>query len=95
MIQRINRFSIGQTAKVVGALYALLGLVFIPFYFLASAFVPRQSMFGAGFALIIPVVYGVIGFIVSAIACILYNWVAGMVGGIEIQLDDTGRSGAS
>jgi hypothetical protein len=89
MIQRINRFSIGQTAKVIGALYALLGLVFIPFYFFASAFVPRQSMFGAGFALVIPIVYGVNGFIASAIACILYNWVAGMVGGIEIQLDDT------
>jgi len=33
------------------------------------------------------VLYGFFGFVFTAIGCALYNWVAGMVGGIEIKLD--------
>lgn len=31
--------------------------------------------------------YGVFGWIFTAIACLLYNWVAGFTGGIEFQLE--------
>lgn len=34
MAQRISRFSIGQLAKFLGVLYALFGLVFVPFFLL-------------------------------------------------------------
>jgi hypothetical protein len=87
VVQRLMRFSIGQTAKVVGVLYGLLGLVFLPFFLLASLLSPKQTGFGAGFALALPIIYGLCGFIFTAIGCALYNWVAGMVGGIEVQLD--------
>lgn len=87
MLQRIRRVSIGQTAKVVGVLYALLGLVFVPFFLIVAAVAPEQAGFGFGFALVVPVLYGVIGFIFTAITCALYNWVAGMLGGIEVQLE--------
>lgn len=87
MLQRIRRVSIGQTAKVVGVLYALLGLVFVPFLLIVAAVAPEQAGFGFGFALVVPVFYGVIGFIFTAITCALYNWVAGMLGGIEVQLE--------
>ena len=88
MVQRLSRFSIGQTAKVLGVLYALMGLIFVPFLLLAGMFSPKEASFGVGFALALPVLYGLAGFIFTAIGCALYNWVAGMVGGIEIKLDD-------
>ncbi len=86
MVQRIDRFSVGQTAKVVAALYALMGLVFAPFFVLAALFSPRQAGFGVGFALVVPILYGAAGFIFTAIGCALYNLVAGWVGGGEVEL---------
>jgi hypothetical protein len=87
VIQRIRRFSIGQTAKVLGVLYALMGVIFLPIFLLAALFSPTETGFGVGFALALPIIYGLIGFIFTAIGCALYNWVAGMVGGVEVQLD--------
>ena len=95
MVQRLNRFSIAQTAKVLGVLYALMGLIFLPFFLIASLFSPDQAGFGVGFAILLPILYGVAGFVFTAIGCALYNWVAGMVGGIEVQLDDTATPRAS
>jgi hypothetical protein len=84
--QQIRRFGIGQTAKVVAVLYALMGLLFVPFFLAGAAFVPREVGFGTGFALALPIMYGVFGFIFTAIACAIYNFVAGFVGGIEVEL---------
>ncbi len=85
MARRIRRFGVGQTAKVLGVLYLLMGVVFIPFFLLASMFAPNGTALGIGFAIIIPVLYGIVGFIFTAIGCALYNVVAGWVGGIEIE----------
>ena len=87
MPQQIRRFDIGQTAKVVGVLYGLMGLVFVPIFFIAAMVAPKQSGFGTGFALALPIIYGIAGFIFTAIGCALYNLVAGWVGGIEVELD--------
>ena len=89
MVQRLRRFSIAQTAKVLGVLYGLMGLIFLPFFLIAALFSPNKAGFGVGFAILLPILYGLCGFIFTAIGCALYNWVAGMVGGIEIQLDTT------
>ena len=86
MPQRIRKFGVLQTAKVVGALYALLGLVFVPIFLVISMFTPNESGMGAGFALVMPILYGVLGFIFTAIACAIYNFVSGLVGGIEVEL---------
>jgi hypothetical protein len=87
MRQQIRKFGVGQTAKVVGVLYALIGLLFIPFFFIMSSVAPKQTGFGAGFAFVVPIMYGVFGFIGTAIACALYNMVAKWVGGIEVETD--------
>lgn len=87
MEQRIRRFGVGQTAKVLGVLYGLLGLVFTPFFFLMSAASPDSFPFGFGFAILFPVMYAVMGFIMVALGCALYNLVAGWVGGIEVELE--------
>jgi hypothetical protein len=94
MRQQIRKFGVGQTAKVAGVLYALMGLVFIPVFLVMSAFAPKQAGFGGvGFAFAMPILYGVFGFICTAIACALYNLVAKMVGGIEVETDGPGTGG--
>lgn len=85
---QIRRFGVGQTAKVVGALYALMGLVFVPILLIASMISPNKPGVGAGFALALPILYGVLGFIFTAIGCAIYNFVAGLIGGIEVELGD-------
>jgi hypothetical protein len=87
--QRIQRFGIAQTAKVFGVLYGLMGVVVLPIFALAAAFAPSEAGFGVGFALVLPVLYAVFGFVFVAIGCWLYNLVAGWVGGIEVELDPT------
>ena len=92
MVQRLSSFSVGQTAKVLGLLYGLMGLIIVPFFVLAASFSPhRDGSFGLGFALALPVIYGAMGFVFTALGCAMYNWVAGLVGGIEIKLDNGSR----
>jgi hypothetical protein len=86
MPQQIRRFGVLQTAKVVGTLYALLGLVFVPVLLIMSMVAPDRTGMGPGFALVMPVLYGVLGFVFAAISCAIYNVVAGLVGGIEVEL---------
>lgn len=87
MPQQIRRFGVGQTAKVVATLYVLMGLVFVPIFLIAAKFSPKETGFGPGFALALPIIYGVLGFIFTAIGCAIYNFVAGLVGGIEVELE--------
>jgi hypothetical protein len=94
MTQRIRSISVGQAAKVFGILYGLMGLILIPFFWIVIAAAPKEAgspfAFGVGVLIFIPVFYAIIGFIGTAIACAVYNWVAGKVGGIEVQLDGEG-----
>ncbi len=86
---QIKRFSIGQSAKFLGVLYFLFGLVFVPFFLLMGAFAPQESGFGTMFAVAMPILYGIFGVIGGAIGAALYNLVAGWVGGIEVELTTT------
>ena len=88
MPQQIRRFGVLQTAKVVGVLYALLGLVFVPVFLVISMFSPTKDGPGTGFALLMPVLYAVLGFVFTAIGCAIYNFVAGLVGGVEVELNE-------
>lgn len=88
MAQRIKRFSIGQSAKFLGVLYLLFGLLFVPFFLLMGAFAPEGTGgFGTMFALALPILYGVFGVIGGAIGAVLYNLVSGWVGGIEVEME--------
>ncbi len=90
MAQRIRKFGVGQTAKVFGILYAMCGLLFLPIAILIMVISPTAgAVFGIGFAIAIPILYGLLGFIMVAIVCALYNVVSGWVGGIELELSDS------
>jgi hypothetical protein len=58
----------------------------------AAMLSPKEAGFGTGLALALPILYGVLGFIFTAIGCALYNLVAGWVGGIEVELDSSPRA---
>lgn len=89
MAQQIKRFNIGQSAKFLAVLYLLFGLLFVPFFLLASVFSPEGTGgFGMMFAIAMPVMYAVMGVIGGAIGAALYNLVAGWVGGIEVEIAD-------
>jgi hypothetical protein len=58
-----------------------------------SAFVPREGdtglmgmLFGAAAVVLLPVFYGVMGFVVKLIGASLYNVIAGWVGGVELDV---------
>jgi hypothetical protein len=87
MRQQIRKFSVGQTAKTVAVVYGVLGLVIVPFLLIGSILSPKDAGIGVGFALLIPILYAVVGFIGTALACAIYNLVANWVGGIEVELE--------
>jgi len=91
-VAQIKRFSIGQSAKFLGVLYLLFGLLFIPFFLLMGMFAPGGNggfpFGGTIFAVAMPVMYGIFGVIGGAIGAALYNLVAGWVGGLEVELEN-------
>ena len=87
--QRIRRFDPVQLGKVTGVLYGIMGLLFAPLFVFISMVAPKEAGFdfGIGFAIGIPVVYACIGAVMSMIGALLYNAVAGWVGGIEVEVE--------
>ena len=43
-------------------------------------------LFGAGAVILLPIFYGVLGFVTTLIGAALYNVVASVVGGVEIEV---------
>jgi hypothetical protein len=84
-----------SVAKILGLIEACLGLIFAPFFLLIGLLgsalgqqnSPLAGIFGIGFAVLMPVLYGVIGFITGLIGALLYNLFARWVGGFELQMD--------
>ena len=95
MSQRIRRFTVMQTAKLFATLYTLMGLVFLPFLWLSSRAAGTTAGAMGGFPvsgrmlLLLPVLYGALGFVFVALGCAIYNLVAGWVGGIEVEFEPT------
>jgi uncharacterized oligopeptide transporter (OPT) family protein len=78
---------------VLGVLYGILSLILVPFFLLAVIFggksgTPAPAIFGVGFAIFLPVLYAVMGFIGGIIAAAIYNLVAKWTGGLEFEVRD-------
>jgi hypothetical protein len=94
-LRRIDALS---CAKVVGALYAVLGLfaggLFTLFALLGTALGTAREgpealfglLFGVGAVVLLPIMYGVLGFLAGLIGSALYNVAANVVGGIQVEL---------
>ena len=89
-----------SAAKVVGVLYAVMGLLMGVVFGAVFAMIPAMAgpegqgvpgwlapMFGFGAIVFMPIVYGICGFIGGAIAAAIYNGLAGVIGGLELRLE--------
>ena len=84
-----------SVAKVAGVLYMVIGVMvgaIVALAALAGAFAGGEdtgligSLMGVGAIVIFPLIYGCMGFVFTLIGAVLYNLVAGMVGGIRIEV---------
>lgn len=93
---RIRRFNVLKTATVVGVMYMVIIAIFVVPFLLLFSFVgiagSSQGQGGGvgailGIGLFAIFFYGILGWVFTAIACVIYNAVAGWVGGIEVQVE--------
>lgn len=100
VLKRVGVFSVARIAGVLYcALGLLIGLLFALLSTVAGGLAAAAAnsgghqlpgwfgmIFGVGAIVLFPVFYGVLGFIMAAIMAGLYNLFAGLVGGIELDL---------
>ncbi|HVZ20875.1 MAG TPA: hypothetical protein VG871_07430 [Vicinamibacterales bacterium] len=77
---------------MIGAIVALISLAGAGFATAAARDAGAQNagifaaVFGVGAVIFLPIFYGLIGLVSGALTAALYNLFAGMVGGIEIDV---------
>jgi hypothetical protein len=93
IIKRIGPLS---CAKLSGLLYVVIGLLIGGVFSLAAmagAFASETAgaagigaIIGVGAVIVFPILYGLMGFVATLIAAWLYNVAAGIVGGVEVDI---------
>lgn len=92
MKQQIERLSPHQNGKVFAVLTAAGSLLFlVPFFMISFASAPEAARPPLWFFAVLPVLYLVIGYIMVAVGCWLYNLLFPFIGGIEY----TSRTGSA
>ncbi len=91
-MKRVRKFGVFQTAKVSAVIYFLLSAVFMIPVALISTIMGGSEIPGFPFArgfliIILPFFYGALGFIFTAMGCLVYNLVSGWTGGIEVEFE--------
>ena len=82
--KRLTRIAPLQAGIVSGVLYALISLIAVPIllFFPLAAGVGGAEL---GFVIMIPIIYGILGFIGGVIGAAVYNLVAGWTGGLAFE----------
>ncbi len=91
----LKSIGVASTGKMLGCLYAIMGL-FIGIIFSVMSLAAgaaggmkgaagMEAMFGVGAVIALPLFYGVMGYIGGILLAVMYNIVAGIVGGIEME----------
>ncbi len=95
----IKSVGVLSVAKILGLLYGCMGLLIAPFFLMMGLMgsalghqnSPLAGIFGVGFgiglAVLAPVLYGAMGFIMGALGALLYNLLANWVGGFELEME--------
>ncbi len=94
-IKRIDPFSLGKIYGLTGAVVGLvigilLSIVHMIVGAAAGEIAALSSLFGGMAFLLVPIFYGIVGFLGGIIAGIIYNICASWVGGIKIELMEAG-----
>ena len=91
VIKRVDPF---QCGKVGGALYAFMGFLVGALFALMAGIlgpslsqVPFAGSFGIAALIVLPIIYGIIGFIMCVIMAAVYNLIAKWVGGLQIEVE--------
>ena len=96
MKYRVRRIGVLKAGIMGGACYAIIALVFVPaFLFFAllapvpagMGAMPGEWAMGGALALLLPVINGVVGFVGTAIAAAIFNLLAMLLGGLDIELE--------
>ena len=94
IIKRVAPLSVAKIALVLHACVGLFAGVIVSLISLAGGFASQRPggpilgmFFGAGAIIILPIVEGCLGFVIASIGALIYNAVAGVVGGIRVDVD--------
>lgn len=96
----LKRVGVASVARVAGALYAGLGLIFGAIFacvaLVGAGFAGAAggdgpsaffgAFFGVGAVVFLPVFYGLFGALCAALMAWLYNLIAARFGGVEVEL---------
>jgi uncharacterized membrane protein YfbV (UPF0208 family) len=86
---RISSVPILQASKVMGTVYFIMGAVLSCFGVMAVMIMSTDRLASILTALIaLPLLAGVVGFLGTALACLLYNQIAGWFGGIDVEIEE-------
>jgi hypothetical protein len=90
MIRRVTRIAPWQAGKFFAVLYFIFGVIFaIPFAMLSSVIPAEQGGgFTVGFAIAFPFIYAIGALIFVPLACLIFNGVAKLVGGLDFEVVD-------
>ena len=92
MLYRIQRFGIRQTSKMAGIVYFIIGIILIPIFYLAMNAPPgageaaRSEALPAAALVILPFLYGLVGYVMTALILFIYNRIAKSIGGVELDI---------
>jgi hypothetical protein len=92
---RMRSIGVLSAAKIFAVVQAavgiLVGFFFLLFGVIGTAIVPGQQKLGMigiiVIAVLMPVVYAVLGFVMGAIWAFVYNLVADAIGGLELEFE--------
>jgi len=91
----VKSVGVMSVAKIMGVLYACMGLLVVPIFLLASVVgakagqqnFPFAGVIGIVLAILAPFLYGFMGFVMGAIGALLYNALANWIGGFELEME--------
>ncbi len=100
-IKRFGVFSVAKIQALLGFVFGLIigviyGLILIVFGAAMSSLGPRNDAMAGGISTVVmgvivmitlPIMYGVLGFIGGVIGALIYNAMAGIVGGVKFELE--------
>jgi hypothetical protein len=91
----IQRFGPVSALKVGFVVYAFLGLIagvfcsaiaFAGIAFGPHAYMPLKGILGFLPLILCPLLYGIIGSVVTVVSALIYNLASGWVGGLEVDI---------
>jgi hypothetical protein len=84
---QIRSFSVHQTSMMIAVVYFVISLFLVPFLLIPIFTSPSPSP-ATYLMVLIPIPYAILGYIFTAIGCLIYNWLASKIGGIQVTTEE-------